>query len=272
MKKSDKQDGFRYLYYLHCLYERSPMKKCDRFGSTYSQSNNATFNDRSFNYPVINTHKHSKQSSPNRVGVGHAMAGLLQHKPISNPLSFGRVGQGDVGGREGGAEGNNQCSFYGHGDVDRGVAADVTLALQLCRLIRVPVATDVFTSSVARWFFSNPPDLVWKSARIHRSELIKLGVVFWCVFLADWPFLRSGQGKIFFFLQNILHFFLQERVITNLLFAYGDSKTDRILPKTKISLSTMANRHWQCRDSGDSNILCSKRQQSRKDSGLEGQP
>jgi hypothetical protein len=26
----------------------------------------------------------------------------------------------------------------------------------------------------------------------------------------------------------------------------------------------MANRHWQCRDNGDSSILCSKRQQSGK--------
>jgi hypothetical protein len=30
--------------------------------------------------------------------------------------------------------------------------------------------------------------------------------------------------------------------------------------------------HWQCRDGGDSDILCTKRQQSGKDSVLEGQP
>jgi ribulose kinase len=34
----------------------------------------------------------------------------------------------------------------------------------------------------------------------------------------------------------------------------------------------MGHRHWQCRDSGDSDILCSKRQQNGKDSGIEGQP
>jgi hypothetical protein len=34
----------------------------------------------------------------------------------------------------------------------------------------------------------------------------------------------------------------------------------------------MANRHWQCRDSGDSDILCRKRQQNGKDSVIEGQP
>jgi hypothetical protein len=31
-------------------------------------------------------------------------------------------------------------------------------------------------------------------------------------------------------------------------------------------------RHWQCRASGDSDILCTKRQQSGKDSVIEGQP
>jgi hypothetical protein len=34
----------------------------------------------------------------------------------------------------------------------------------------------------------------------------------------------------------------------------------------------MASRHWQYRGSGDSNILCSKRQQSGKVSVIEGQP
>jgi hypothetical protein len=38
------------------------------------------------------------------------------------------------------------------------------------------------------------------------------------------------------------------------------------------NVSTMANRHWQCRDSGDSDILWSKRQQSGKDSVIKGQP
>jgi hypothetical protein len=33
----------------------------------------------------------------------------------------------------------------------------------------------------------------------------------------------------------------------------------------------MGLRHWQCRDSSDSDILCSKRQQSGKDSVIEGQ-
>jgi hypothetical protein len=34
----------------------------------------------------------------------------------------------------------------------------------------------------------------------------------------------------------------------------------------------MGLRHWQCRASGDSDILCTKRQQSGKDSVIEGQP
>jgi hypothetical protein len=32
----------------------------------------------------------------------------------------------------------------------------------------------------------------------------------------------------------------------------------------------MANRHWQCRDSGDSNILCCKSKKSGKDAVIEG--
>jgi hypothetical protein len=34
----------------------------------------------------------------------------------------------------------------------------------------------------------------------------------------------------------------------------------------------MGLRQWQCRYSGDSDILCTKKQQSGKDSVIEGQP
>jgi hypothetical protein len=34
----------------------------------------------------------------------------------------------------------------------------------------------------------------------------------------------------------------------------------------------MGLHHWQCRASGNSNILCTKRKQSGKDSVIEGQP
>jgi hypothetical protein len=34
----------------------------------------------------------------------------------------------------------------------------------------------------------------------------------------------------------------------------------------------MGLHHWQCRASGDSDILCTKRQQNGKDSVIEGQP
>jgi hypothetical protein len=56
----------------------------------------------------------------------------------------------------------------------------------------------------------------------------------------------------------------------------GWQKTDDVnmerWNETDRSRKEMGLRHWQCRVSGDSNILYTKRQQSGKDSLIEGQP
>jgi hypothetical protein len=39
-----------------------------------------------------------------------------------------------------------------------------------------------------------------------------------------------------------------------------------------IDLGAMGLHHWQCRASGDNDILCTKRKQSGKDSVIEAQP
>jgi hypothetical protein len=48
------------------------------------------------------------------------------------------------------------------------------------------------------------------------------------------------------------------------------TKWDQYVQRVKMPL--MGLHHWQCRDKGDCDILCTKRQQSGKDSVIEGQP
>jgi hypothetical protein len=59
----------------------------------------------------------------------------------------------------------------------------------------------------------------------------------------------------------------------------SDTKNDRLhvcLPKfaacRNFNLLTMGLHHWQCRASGDNDILCTQRKQSGKDSEIEAQP